>query len=679
MTKRGRILRDTNVGPGMLTVDGTQYSFTLEGMWRSDIPPRTGMMVEVNFNSAGAPEAVYAVSEGQIAKEQAQKALASALHHGETMKGGILKRFGIGNAVAMILLLVSFFFLPNLRVGSAFGGLALSGWEGTGLNPATMMTNDWGILSLLAIACLFIPFGIPFLRPAWARWLYAAPITFAVIYFVTIYHEVNSQAQAGIAAVGAAFGSNAVKMAGAQNSEMVTFAIGAYLVILCSLFLAWQAAAFRKISGNAAALAALSMGLLHGQLIRAQSAESPDYSAAKATAFANWIAPPIMVNGVKDPVGVLTRDANELNAVHALYKGAPPAVQGAVDGSMIEASQSFKVYAGAISSAHNCELTPLAATVDPLTRAASQVTDVSLCLGGQPAETLGHKIANQGNVRALERQFTLGHFGRGDKSFAIAKGTDPKFAGDIDFAVQEVANNFSKNDLAAEIARERQAPSPQSQPSVPAAPSNPPPSAPPAPQRPASTVVDLPPAAPGYPPMHVSRTADDGCWWSPFLSQSQRLEMAVLRCEKKDLSVVAGDTRVGIKLGFPGSTSPSEQVLTVESKPADQTMEAAIKQQFISKLKVPAARLSCRAQCETESDGMVSCKVTATGAYSKLKRFNSDEDDSEDPCPGLMTNDAVEVFFLARPSESKTRFFLYTADDMGAALVKASIHFRIQP
>ena len=108
-------------------------------------------------------------------------------------------------------------------------------------------------------------------------------------------------------------------------------------------------------------------------------------------------------------------------------------------------------------TAHRCELSPLPATTDPLTRAASEITDASICLGGQPAETLGHKIANNGNVRALERQLTFGFKGHGDKQAAIAKATDPKFAGSIDFAVQQIVNNFSKNDIAAEISRERQA------------------------------------------------------------------------------------------------------------------------------------------------------------------------------------------------------------------------------
>lgn len=81
-----------------LTVEGKQYSFLREGMWRSDVPPRTGMTVDVGFDPDGAPVEVYAVSESQIAKEQAQKALDGALRHGgalgASVGGGLKGRFG---------------------------------------------------------------------------------------------------------------------------------------------------------------------------------------------------------------------------------------------------------------------------------------------------------------------------------------------------------------------------------------------------------------------------------------------------------------------------------------------------------------------------------------------------------------------------------------------------------
>ncbi len=420
-------------------------------------------------------------------------------------------------------------------------------------------------------------------------------------------------------------------------------------------------------------------GLLYAQQTNPSTpnnaAENPEYAAAKAAAEANWLNPPMRTNGLKDVVGVLTHDADELNAVRALYQSAPPSVKGGVDGSMLQAAGTIKAFGSNILTEHKCELTPLAATVDPLSRAATQLSDSSVCLGGQPAETLGHKIANQGNVRALERQFTFGAFGHGDKAFAMNKALDPKYVASIDFAVQQVVNNFSKNDIAAEMARERQ--SPGAPPQVVATTISPKSSVPPPPlpSHPASTMLDLPPAEAGYPPMHASDAAQDGCWWTPFVSEKFGIEMAVLHCETTGSAVIAAESTNGVTLASSGASSAPEQVLTLATKPAGQTLEAAIKQQFIMKLKSPAARLSCQAKCEPAKDGLVTCSVIATGAYSKQKRFNQENDSSDDPCPGLSSNDAIAYAFFARPSESRTKFLFYSADDLGAALNEPTIHF----
>ena len=213
-------------------------------------------------------------------------------------------------------------------------------------------------------------------------------------------------------------------------------------------------AAFRFCAASGSMFVLLFGG---GHFVCGQSSESSEYTAAKEAARSNWTNPPLSADSGKDVVGVLTRDANQLNAAKALYKNATPAVRGAVDGSLQSASGALRIFASNIVTAHHCEFNPLPATTDPLTRAASEITDASICLGGQPAETLGHKLANNGNVRALERQLTFGFKGHGDKQAAIAKATDPKYAGSIDFAVQQILENFSKNDIAAEISRERQA------------------------------------------------------------------------------------------------------------------------------------------------------------------------------------------------------------------------------
>jgi hypothetical protein len=62
MAKRGIIVRDTKDGFGLLAVDGKHYSFLPEGMWRSKVAPKAGMLVDVTFNPDGAPESVQPVS-----------------------------------------------------------------------------------------------------------------------------------------------------------------------------------------------------------------------------------------------------------------------------------------------------------------------------------------------------------------------------------------------------------------------------------------------------------------------------------------------------------------------------------------------------------------------------------------------------------------------------------------
>ena len=63
MQKRGRILRDPLSGPGLLMVEGQQYPFSLEGIWRSEAPPTTGMIVDVEFDASSRVTAVSAVAE----------------------------------------------------------------------------------------------------------------------------------------------------------------------------------------------------------------------------------------------------------------------------------------------------------------------------------------------------------------------------------------------------------------------------------------------------------------------------------------------------------------------------------------------------------------------------------------------------------------------------------------
>lgn len=240
MTKRGRILRDTNVGPGLLTAEGVQYTFLLEGMWKSDVPPRTGMSVEVHFNGEGAPEKVYAVAEGQLAKEQAEQALAEARRQGTVLAGGLKARFGIVTLLAEAGLLLSFFVLPNLVIGSGFASHAMSGWEAVSFEPARMGASGLGLLNLLALVCLFAPLAVTFVKASWKRWLYVAPFAFLFLATLTLTMRIASVGHAATQAMGDVFGG-AARQIGNPIAGMFSAGMGAYLALLCSLYLLTRA------------------------------------------------------------------------------------------------------------------------------------------------------------------------------------------------------------------------------------------------------------------------------------------------------------------------------------------------------------------------------------------------------------------------------------------------------
>jgi hypothetical protein len=85
MKKRGKVLRYPRTGPsltgpdrtlpGLLMIEGRQYWFNLEGVWKSEIPPNPGLAVDVKLDQAGRILTITAVSDTQFAKEQAKRSV----------------------------------------------------------------------------------------------------------------------------------------------------------------------------------------------------------------------------------------------------------------------------------------------------------------------------------------------------------------------------------------------------------------------------------------------------------------------------------------------------------------------------------------------------------------------------------------------------------------------------
>ena len=243
MTKRGRILRDTNSGPGLLTVEGKQYSFLLEGMWRSEVPPRAGMPVNVQFNSEGVPEAVLAVSDGQVAREQADQALADVKRQGGELARKTFHRFGVSTVIAFVALLAGWFLFTTLSFGAGAEGMDVTFWRllgyvndshaianltsmGPGISPTT---GAWGLFALLALAGTLLRYFWPDKRANLAAVL---PLLVMILAFIVL----RSHALSAGRSVGGWVGPQAAERIMTEFMKHISFGLGLYIALLSSLY-----------------------------------------------------------------------------------------------------------------------------------------------------------------------------------------------------------------------------------------------------------------------------------------------------------------------------------------------------------------------------------------------------------------------------------------------------------
>jgi len=98
MKKRGKVLRDPRTaGPGLLMIEGRQYWFCLEGVWKSEIPPKPGLTVDVTLDHAGRILSITAVSDSQLAEEKAERSVDATKMAGVKILRRIAAKCGMPN------------------------------------------------------------------------------------------------------------------------------------------------------------------------------------------------------------------------------------------------------------------------------------------------------------------------------------------------------------------------------------------------------------------------------------------------------------------------------------------------------------------------------------------------------------------------------------------------------
>ncbi len=230
MTKRGKILRDANAGPGLVWVDQQQYPFSMGAVWKSGVPPTAGMTVDVEFALDGGLAGITQVTESQIAKEQAEAVMIAAREKGGAAVSSAVAKFGMPLLVATGLLIVGWFFLNAVSVEAMFGKVSFTFWQVLGF------LNLYGFLAILALAGPFVRF---FWKDARAHLGGLLPLIFMVLVGILVRSSLHSSMGGG-----AADGPLAEMQQQAQDEMMkaIKLGFGTYLSMLVSLYLAAVAA-----------------------------------------------------------------------------------------------------------------------------------------------------------------------------------------------------------------------------------------------------------------------------------------------------------------------------------------------------------------------------------------------------------------------------------------------------
>ena len=247
MTRRGTILRDTNTGPGLLVVDGGQHPFTLEGAWRAAVPPKVGMVVEVTFGPAGEVVSVSPVDDSQLAREQAEQAMAAIKEKGGAVAGAMVARFGGRDLVALAALLLGWFVLKaGSFEGGLMGNISFTFWQVLGFinsgaesigRRAMGGSAGTGLLGIIAIVALAGPFIHHFWKDRRAHLGSLLPLLLMLFALWRVYSGMGD-------AVGndaSMFGEEGRQFADEMRQQMrdaVSLGIGFYVGIAASIYFA---------------------------------------------------------------------------------------------------------------------------------------------------------------------------------------------------------------------------------------------------------------------------------------------------------------------------------------------------------------------------------------------------------------------------------------------------------
>jgi hypothetical protein len=177
-----------------------------------------------------------------------------------------------------------------------------------------------------------------------------------------------------------------------------------------------------------------------------------------------------------------------------------------------------------------------------------------------------------------------------------------------------------------------------------------------------------------------SRPPFDGCTWQPFESKELGIRLLVQNCTdpKMHYEFSAKDGWLEQHRPADDRTFNPAQIVRVLNKPADQPIEAAIRQQFIDTLADAHAKASCKPRPfknpEVKAKGKLLFQIMPTGAYAKVIRKRLEREPGDFGCGEFGAGQST-AYFEYHPGDTKTRFLYVDTGQDGPLFDEDSIEF----
>ena len=247
MQKRGKVLRDPLTGPGLLIAEGRQYPFVIDDSWKSDVPPKPGLLVDIEFDPEGKIAGITAVPHLQLAREQAELSEIAKQGRKSPLASILVAQFGVAELIATSLLMLSWFFLTAVSVELPLTGTSdltfwqLLGYLGSGnllQGLRTQISTGPGAYGLLAVIAILGPLVHHFWKGRRARLAGLLPLSLMLLVGVLLHSRIDSLLANG---VGRLYGQSPEQARGELMSA-IALGPGTYVSLVISIYFAFSSA-----------------------------------------------------------------------------------------------------------------------------------------------------------------------------------------------------------------------------------------------------------------------------------------------------------------------------------------------------------------------------------------------------------------------------------------------------